>query len=45
MKLASQDDREEMREGWSWALDSLKSFLETGKPVTFEEWKRKGPRD
>jgi uncharacterized protein YndB with AHSA1/START domain len=41
MKLASQRDRKEMREGWSWALGSLKSFLETGKPVTYEEWKKK----
>jgi uncharacterized protein YndB with AHSA1/START domain len=41
MKLASEKDREAMREGWSWALDSLKSFLETGRPVTFETWKKR----
>jgi uncharacterized protein YndB with AHSA1/START domain len=37
-KLKSQKDRENMRGGWSWALDSLKSFLETGKPIRHEDW-------
>lgn len=23
----------DMKEGWAWAMDSLKSFLETGKPI------------
>lgn len=38
LKLKSQKEREEMRGGWSWALDSLKSFLETGKPIRHEDW-------
>ncbi len=32
-KLASQQDREHMKGGWTWAMDSLKSYLETGKPI------------
>lgn len=38
--LETEKDRAEMREGWSWALDSFRSWLETGKPITFEEWKK-----
>lgn len=37
-KLASEKDVADMREGWSWALDSLKSFIETGKPIKHEDW-------
>ncbi|GAB4320874.1 MAG: hypothetical protein Kow0074_11490 [Candidatus Zixiibacteriota bacterium] len=37
-RLNSHADREEMREGWSWAMDSLKSFLETGNPIRHEDW-------
>jgi uncharacterized protein YndB with AHSA1/START domain len=41
--LKSSDDLEDMRKGWSWALESLKSYLETGKPIQYEEWlKRSG---
>ena len=40
MKLPDKKGREDMREGWTWALTSMKSYLETGKPVTFEEWKK-----
>lgn len=29
---------QEMKEGWSWALASLKSWLETGVPVGHEDW-------
>jgi len=28
----------DMERGWSWAMDSLKSFLEVGKPVPHAEW-------
>ncbi len=38
-KLPDREGFEEMKEGWSWALDSLKSFLETGEGVDFEEWR------
>jgi uncharacterized protein YndB with AHSA1/START domain len=37
-KLRSKKDLEDMRGGWSWAMDSLKSFLETGKPIRHEDW-------
>lgn len=40
-KLKSKKDREKMKEGWSWALDSLKSYLETGQPVRHEDWLKK----
>jgi acyl-coenzyme A synthetase/AMP-(fatty) acid ligase len=29
---------ETMKEAWSWALDSLRSYLETGKPIAVEAW-------
>jgi uncharacterized protein YndB with AHSA1/START domain len=28
----------DMRGGWSWALDSLRSYLETGVPIRHEDW-------
>lgn len=37
-QLASEADRSAMREGWSWALDSLRSYLETGSPIRHEDW-------
>jgi uncharacterized protein YndB with AHSA1/START domain len=37
-KLASQRHWTEMKQGWSWALDSLKSWLETGQPIPHEAW-------
>ncbi|HEX9751080.1 MAG TPA: SRPBCC family protein [candidate division Zixibacteria bacterium] len=39
-KLPDAKGRDDMRMGWSWTLDSLKSFLETGRPIQFEEWKK-----
>ncbi len=38
-KLPSQAGGEDMKEGWTWALTCLKSWLEDGKRITFEEWK------
>lgn len=40
-KLANQKDRAKMKDGWSWALDSLKSYLETDRPIKRSDWKRK----
>ena len=37
-KLATSSDREEMRGGWSRAMDSLRSYLETGKGIPSDEW-------
>ncbi len=37
-KLSSRKDREDMKEGWSWLMDSLKSYLETGRPIRHEGW-------
>lgn len=39
-KLPSQAAFKNMKGGWSWALDSLKSYLETGRPIAYEEWKK-----
>jgi uncharacterized protein YndB with AHSA1/START domain len=37
-KLPDKAGCEDMKKGWTWALTSLKSFLETGKAVGYEEW-------
>lgn len=37
-RLATRRDAETMKEAWSWALDSLRSYLETGKPISVEAW-------
>jgi uncharacterized protein YndB with AHSA1/START domain len=37
-KLATPMHVADMKTGWSWALACLKSYLETGKKITFEDW-------
>jgi uncharacterized protein YndB with AHSA1/START domain len=37
-RLATRRDAEKMKEAWSWALDSLRSYLETGKSISVEAW-------
>lgn len=37
-RLDSAAHVEEMKGGWSWALDSYKSFVETGTPILHEQW-------
>jgi uncharacterized protein YndB with AHSA1/START domain len=37
-QLDGQAAREEMRSGWTWALDSLRSYLETGAGIPSETW-------
>ncbi|MEK7348244.1 MAG: SRPBCC domain-containing protein [Candidatus Eisenbacteria bacterium] len=37
-RLATRRDAEKMKEAWSWALDSLRSYLEAGKPISVEAW-------
>lgn len=37
-KLRTKKDREEMKGGWSWAMDSLRSYLETGAGIPHEVW-------
>jgi uncharacterized protein YndB with AHSA1/START domain len=32
-KLGSKQDRDDLKPAWGWAMDSLKSWLETGKPL------------
>lgn len=38
LKLENEFHIKEMTTGWTWALVSLKSYLENGKPVTYNEW-------
>ena len=38
-KLSSQKGRDDMMEGWSWAMDCVAKYLETGLPISFEDWK------
>jgi uncharacterized protein YndB with AHSA1/START domain len=44
-ELSSDDHVRDMETGWSWALASLKSYLETGKPVQFEDWQKNRPKN
>ncbi|HEY6573285.1 MAG TPA: SRPBCC family protein [Candidatus Eisenbacteria bacterium] len=37
-RIATRAEAETMKEAWSWALDSLRSYLETGKPISVEAW-------
>jgi hypothetical protein len=36
--LGSKSDVTDMTGGWSWALASFKSYVETGKAIKHEEW-------
>jgi len=38
-KLPDRAGCEDMKEGWTWALTSLKSYLEDGGRLSFEDWK------
>lgn len=42
--LLTPDHVRDMETGWNWALESLKSYLETGKPILFEDWQKKHPK-
>jgi hypothetical protein len=37
-RLRNREEFEDLKKGWQWALDSLRSYLETGRPITFEKW-------
>jgi uncharacterized protein YndB with AHSA1/START domain len=39
-KLPDKAGSEEMKKGWTWALTSLKSYLETGRAVKYEDWEK-----
>jgi uncharacterized protein YndB with AHSA1/START domain len=39
-RLRSREAYEDLKKGWRWALDSLRSYLETGKAISYEEWSR-----
>jgi uncharacterized protein YndB with AHSA1/START domain len=37
-RIRSEEEREALRSHWSWALDSLKSYVETGAPIPHDVW-------
>jgi uncharacterized protein YndB with AHSA1/START domain len=37
-KIADEAGREDMKQGWTWAMSNLKSWLERGEVTTFEAW-------
>ena len=39
-RLRSRRDVAKMKEAWSWAMDSLRSYVETGDPIGVAEWER-----
>lgn len=36
-RLKNRGEFEDLKNGWGWALDSLRSYLETGRPIPYEE--------
>jgi uncharacterized protein YndB with AHSA1/START domain len=38
-RLGSDEEVANLTEGWSWALDSLKNYLEKNEPIAFDQWK------
>jgi uncharacterized protein YndB with AHSA1/START domain len=42
-KLENDEHVSGMNKGWSWAVYSLKSYLETGKSVSYEAWEKSVP--
>ncbi|MCJ2532259.1 MAG: SRPBCC domain-containing protein, partial [Candidatus Thermoplasmatota archaeon] len=36
-RLKNREEFEDLKMGWGWALDSLRSYLETGRPIPYEE--------
>lgn len=38
-KIGRKSDAEGLREGWAWAMDSLKAYVERGKGIPFELWR------
>jgi hypothetical protein len=39
-QLKTKEDADNLKTGWAWALTSLKTFLETGKPIRYDEWEK-----
>jgi len=39
-KLRTAREVKDLRDGWSWAMDSLRSYLEPGEPIQHEDWVR-----
>lgn len=39
-KLQSEEDARDLSNGgWDWAMDSLKSYLSTGRGIKYDDWK------
>jgi uncharacterized protein YndB with AHSA1/START domain len=39
-RLRTRRDAVKMKEAWSWAMDSLRSYVETGRAIGVEAWER-----
>ncbi|MCJ2555437.1 MAG: SRPBCC domain-containing protein [Candidatus Thermoplasmatota archaeon] len=37
-RLKNREGCEDQKNGWGWAPDSLRAYLETGRPIPYEEW-------
>ena len=40
-RLKNRGKFEDPKKGSGWALDSLRSYLETGRPIPYEEWRQR----
>jgi uncharacterized protein YndB with AHSA1/START domain len=38
-KLTTSESAQKMQPCWTWTLDNLETFLQTGRPLPFAEWK------
>ncbi|MFQ6012760.1 MAG: SRPBCC domain-containing protein [Thermoplasmata archaeon] len=39
-RLRNREEFEDLKQAWGRALDALRSYLETGRPIPYEEWLR-----
>jgi len=37
-RIQTRQEADDLRAGWGWALDLLKSYLETGKQISYADW-------
>lgn len=36
--LETKSHYDDLNEGWSWAMDSFQAYLETGHPISYDNW-------
>jgi uncharacterized protein YndB with AHSA1/START domain len=42
-RLANADEVADLRHAWSWAMDSYRSYVETGAGIRYEDWSATHP--